>query len=89
VIDRRVTGTLTVHFTLSDATVSLSMSKRIAQARCEKKLTQKELAALLSLPAKIVQEYESGKAIPNHVVINKLEKALGCRLRDPKGSDKK
>ena len=64
------------------------MAKRIAQARCEKKMTQKDLAAALSLPFKIVQEYENGKAIPNHIVINKMEKALGCKLRDGK-ADKK
>jgi putative transcription factor len=58
------------------------MSKRIAQARCEKKMTQKDLANALSLPFKIIQDYEAGKAIPNHVVLNKIEKALGVRVRD-------
>ncbi len=62
--------------------VSLSMAKRIAQARCEKKLTQKDLALKLNLPFKIIQEYESSKAIPNHLIINKLENILGTRLRD-------
>lgn len=68
--------------TFKHATVSLSMSKRIAQARCEKKMTQKDLANALSLPFKIIQDYEAGKAIPNHVVLNKIEKALGVRVRD-------
>ena len=58
------------------------MSKRIAQARCEKKLTQKELASMLSLPFKVIQEYESGKAIPNAIILNKIEKALGVRVKD-------
>ena len=62
--------------------VTLSMSKRIAQVRMEKKLTQKELANILSLPHKIIQDYESGKAIPNAVILNKIEKALGTRVRD-------
>jgi putative transcription factor len=61
--------------------VSLSMSKKIAQARCEKKLSQKELAQTLNLPFKIIQEYEAGKAIPNPVVLNKIEKILG-RVRN-------
>ena len=68
--------------TFKHATVSLSMSKRIAQERCEKKMTQKDLANALSLPFKIIQDYEAGKAIPNHIVLNKIEKALGVRVRD-------
>lgn len=63
-------------------TVTLNMSKKIAQARCNKKITQKELANMLSLPFKIIQDYEAGKAIPNHVIINKIEKALGTRVRE-------
>lgn len=63
--------------TFKHATVSLSMSKKISQLRCEKKLTQKELAFQLSLPVKIIQDYEAGKAIPNANIINKIEKILG------------
>ena len=48
--------------------VSLSMAKRIAQLRCENKMTQKDLAFKLSLPIKIIQEYESGIAIPNYLI---------------------
>lgn len=62
--------------------VSMSISKRIAQARCEKKLTQKELALKLSLPVKIIQEYENGKAIPNPIILNKIENILKTRVRD-------
>lgn len=61
--------------------VSLSMAKKIAQSRCNKKMTQKELANILSLPIKIIQDYEASKAIPNHIVLNKIEKILG-RVRD-------
>ncbi|KAM7277744.1 hypothetical protein ACFE04_004878 [Oxalis oulophora] len=32
----------------------------------------------------IVQEYESGKAIPNQQIIGKLERALGAKLRGKK-----
>jgi len=28
----------------------------------------------------VIQDYESGRAIPNPQVISKLERALGCRL---------
>lgn len=62
--------------------VGNDVGKRITTARCEKKLTQKELAGFLSLPVKTIQEFESGKAIYNAVVLNKIEKYLGCRVRD-------
>ena len=29
----------------------------------------------------VIQEYESGKAIPNNQVLGKLERALGVKLR--------
>jgi putative transcription factor len=62
--------------------VSLSMSKRIAQVRNEKKMSQKDLANAMCIPIKIIQDYESSKAIPNHMIINKMEKILGSKLRD-------
>ena len=61
--------------------VSLSMGKKIAQLRCEKKMTQKDLAFQLSLNVKIIQDYENSKAIPNSNIINKIERVLG-RIRD-------
>ena len=44
-------------------------------------MTQKELANALYLPFKIIQDYEAGKAIPNPLVLNKIERILG-RVRD-------
>jgi putative transcription factor len=67
--------------TFKHNSVSLNMSKKIAQKRASLKLTQKDLAFKLSLPEKTIKEYESGKAIPNHNIINKIEKILG-RVRD-------
>jgi putative transcription factor len=32
----------------------------------------------------VIQEYESGKAIPNQQIIVKLERALGAKLRGKK-----
>ena len=29
----------------------------------------------------VVAEYENGKAVPNQQILNKMEKALGVRLR--------
>jgi putative transcription factor len=67
--------------TFKHPTVTLSTAKKIAQARCEKKMSQKDLANALYLPFKIIQDYEAGKAIPNAFVLNKIEKILG-RVRD-------
>ena len=61
--------------------ISLNMGKKIAQFRNEKKLTQKEFAQKLCLPLKVIQDYESAKAIANHVIINKIEKILEKRVR--------
>ena len=62
--------------------VDLSMSKRIAQARCAQKMSQKDLAMKLNVPHKIIQDYESQKAIPNPQFITKLERILNCKLRE-------
>ncbi|KAF2286121.1 hypothetical protein GH714_010601 [Hevea brasiliensis] len=35
----------------------------------------------------IIQEYESGKAIPNQQIIGKLERALGAKLRGKMKTD--
>lgn len=61
-------------------TVNASLSKAITQARIAKKLTQKELATAINEKPQIIQEYESGKAIPNAQIINKLDRALGIHL---------
>ncbi len=63
-------------------TVSKTMAQRIAKARCEKRMSQKDLAMSLNLSFKIVKDYESTIALPNHLVINKMEKILETRLRD-------
>ena len=64
-------------------TVDVSLSRAIASARLAKKVTQKELATLINERAQVIQEYESGKAIPNPQILAKLDKALGTHL--PRG----
>lgn len=61
-------------------TVSMDVRIAIAQARQAKSLSQKELAAKLMIPAKTVQEYEAGRAIPNNALIARMERAMGCKL---------
>lgn len=69
-------------------TVDRSLSKAIAQARMAKKMTQKELANKINENQKVINELESGKAVPNGQILAKLDKALGTRLPRP-GKGKK
>ena len=50
-------------------------------ARLELKLSQKDLAATVNEKVSVLQDYESGKAIPNPQILGKLERALGVKLR--------
>eukprot|EP00002_Diphylleia_rotans_P009076 TRINITY_DN19090_c0_g1_i1.p1 TRINITY_DN19090_c0_g1~~TRINITY_DN19090_c0_g1_i1.p1 ORF type:complete len:133 (+),score=36.00 TRINITY_DN19090_c0_g1_i1:66-464(+) len=61
--------------------VSLNLGRSIQQARQAKNMTQKELAVLINEKQSVVNDYESGRAIPNSQIINKMEKALGKKLR--------
>ena len=40
----------------------------------------KQLAAQLQTQPQVINEYESGKAIPNNQMIAKIERALGAKL---------
>lgn len=60
--------------------VNRDLSKAIAQARQTKKMTQKDLATAINERQQVVQQYESGQAIPNSQIILKLERVLGVRL---------
>ncbi|KAH6780879.1 multiprotein bridging factor 1B [Perilla frutescens var. hirtella] len=64
--------------------VPTELKKAIMQARMDKKLTQSQLAQVINEKPQIIQEYESGKAIPNQQIISKLERALGVKLRGKK-----
>ncbi|KAJ9182994.1 hypothetical protein P3X46_006917 [Hevea brasiliensis] len=69
---------------LTHERVPTELKKAIMQARMDKKLTQAQLAQLINEKPQIIQEYESGKAIPNQQIIGKLERALGAKLRGKK-----
>ena len=51
------------------------------QGRLAEKLTQAQLAQQINERPQVVQEYESGKAIPNQQILAKLERVLGVKLR--------
>lgn len=52
----------------------------IQRARVAKKYTQKELANLINVSADIISSYESGKAIPDHKIMQKLRRVLCVKL---------
>ncbi|RRT65114.1 hypothetical protein B296_00036068 [Ensete ventricosum] len=72
---------------LTHERVSSELKKNIMQARLGKKLTQAQLGQTSIMPQlinekpQVIQEYESGKAIPNQQIITKLERVLGVKLR--------
>ncbi len=61
-------------------TVNRNLSASIQQARLAKKMTQAQLATAINERAQIIQQYESGQAIPNPQILNKLDRALGIHL---------
>ena len=60
--------------------VSQKVSKAIIDGRTAKKMNRKQLASAIQENVKIVEEYETGKAIPNIKIINKLQRTLGVKL---------
>lgn len=69
-------------------TISLDIRIRIQQARLAKKMTQKQLANAINEKPSLIQDYESGKAVPTPQVLNKIERVIG-RVRPPKKHPKK
>lgn len=61
--------------------VTLDVCKTIQQGRQAKGMTQKDLAQKVNEKPQVINEYESGRAIPNNQVMGKLERALGIKLR--------
>ncbi|KAF9313498.1 multiprotein-bridging factor 1 [Podila horticola] len=62
-------------------TVTADVGKIMAKARIEKKITQKELSAVVHEKPSVINDYEAGRAVPNQQVLGKIERALGVRLR--------
>jgi putative transcription factor len=62
--------------------VSLSTAKTIQQGRIAKGFkTQKDLANAIGVNASIINAYESGRAIPDVQIMQKLRKVLGVKLK--------
>jgi len=63
--------------------VSISMAKTIQQARIARGFkTQKELANAVGVKTDIINGYESGKSIPDNIVMQKLRRVLGVKLKN-------
>ncbi|KIZ06393.1 Multiprotein-bridging factor 1a [Monoraphidium neglectum] len=65
--------------------VSTELKKQIIQARTAKKLTQAQLGQLINEKPSIIQDYETGKAIPNPQVLSKMSRVLGVVLKKNPG----
>jgi len=50
------------------------------QARISNKLSQKQLASIMCCQPSIINQYESGKAVPNNSFISRLEQKLKTKL---------
>jgi hypothetical protein len=64
--------------------LSLTLSSTITSAFISVLLFFFLPVQLINEKPQIIQEYESGKAIPNQQIIGKLERALGVKLRGKK-----
>lgn len=55
-------------------TVDKNIAKQLQQARCAKKLKQKEVAQRLNVPLSMIQNVENGKAKLNKAFLSRLKK---------------
>lgn len=69
--------------------VPSELKKQIMAARLAKKLTQAQLAQMINEKPQVIQEYESGKAIPSPQILSKLSRTLGTTLSAKKAAAKK
>eukprot|EP00192_Tetraselmis_astigmatica_P014719 CAMPEP_0117672494 /NCGR_PEP_ID=MMETSP0804-20121206/13936_1 /TAXON_ID=1074897 /ORGANISM="Tetraselmis astigmatica, Strain CCMP880" /LENGTH=145 /DNA_ID=CAMNT_0005481103 /DNA_START=204 /DNA_END=642 /DNA_ORIENTATION=+ len=70
---------------LSHEKVSSELKKQIQQARLAKKMTQAQLAQQINEKPSVINDYESGKAIPNAQVLSKMSRILGVTLKKNPG----
>ncbi|XP_018328984.1 endothelial differentiation-related factor 1 homolog [Agrilus planipennis] len=61
--------------------VPLEVGKLIQKGRQAKNMSQKELATKINEKPQVITDYEAGRGIPNQVIIGKIEKVIGLKLR--------
>lgn len=69
------------HEELKHKAVSHSVAKLIMQGRQAKGLSQKDLATKICEKPQIVNDYEAGRGIPNNLILGKIERVIGIKLR--------
>jgi len=60
--------------------ISLSVAQKIATSRASQGMTQKDLAIKMNVKPEVIRDYENGKAIPNHQVMQKLQRVLNTKF---------
>ncbi|KAF9036956.1 MBF1-domain-containing protein [Hymenopellis radicata] len=74
--------------------IAPSVGRAMGKARMDLKLSQKDVAGQINEKPSVLQDYESGKAVPNPQILGKLERVLKVKLRgsnigEPLGGPKK
>ncbi|XP_017777999.1 PREDICTED: endothelial differentiation-related factor 1-like [Nicrophorus vespilloides] len=66
---------------LRHESISLDIGKLIQQGRQSKNMSQKELATKINEKPQVITDYEAGRGIPNNIILGKIERAIGLKLR--------
>lgn len=66
---------------LKHKSIDGNVARYIQQGRQGKGLSQKDLATKINEKPQIVNDYEAGRGIPNNIVLGKMERVLGIKLR--------
>jgi putative transcription factor len=61
-------------------TVSKKFSQELVRLRVEKNLNRKQLAQAINEQVCVIEQYETGKAVPNGNILNKLRRIVGSDL---------
>jgi len=62
------------------AKIPIDLKIAIQKARCEKRMTQKELATMLNVSVNVISEYENGRAIPNKSLLMRMGNILNAKF---------
>lgn len=72
--------------------VSHSFKVALQKARVAKKMSQKDLAVKLNVKPSVIQDYESGKVVPDGALVSRMQRILGPlpkikKVKKKKGGD--
>ena len=60
--------------------IQSTFSRALQKARLERKMTQKQLASQINEKPQVINEYESGKAVVNSHIVQKLHRVFPGKL---------